>query len=272
MGSCWPDFSACQASGSECGRGPRNAHSRAYLPSSGLSSSVLSHDECSAKGMGNGCMERVREQKMLEIKESAGGSREVFPTTWQTDAGKWAASSIDSNLAASCACTWHTSSAKDRELWLCISSPSTFSIVWGMPAPCQCKLEPVHSGLWAELWARVPWLLQVALRCSHSITWAAAQLLPAFSDQFFLSQSISLWCLRRKVFQGLTSLWFKQDICPKWDGFQKILIKKKKQPNQNPCNVSYFVHFVISPICLSVSWGCTGIDIVVQKLMIPPLC
>lgn len=43
--------------------------------------SVLSHDECSAKGMGNGCMERVREQKMLEIKESAGGSREVFPTT-----------------------------------------------------------------------------------------------------------------------------------------------------------------------------------------------
>lgn len=30
-----------------------------------------------------------------------------------------------------------------------------------------------------------------------------------------------------------------------------------------------FFHYIISPICFSVSWGCTGIDIVEQKLMIP---
>lgn len=42
--------------------------------------SVLSHHEYPAEGMGKGYMKRVSEQKMLEIKQSTGGSRELFPT------------------------------------------------------------------------------------------------------------------------------------------------------------------------------------------------
>lgn len=168
--------------------------------------SVLSHHEYPARGVGKGLMERVREQKMLGIKESARGSRKLLPATWRTDAGKWAASPTDSNLAASSACTRYTSSAKHRELWLCISSSSMFSVVWGMPALCQCELEPVHSELWAELWAGVPWLLQPGepLRCSNSITWTAAQLYARISifASFSCFQSISLWCLGRKGFSG----------------------------------------------------------------------
>lgn len=132
-----------------CGRSPRNAHSRAYLPSSGLSTvrPLTSWISCQrggerVDGKGEGAED-------LGMKQSARGSSKLLPATWQRDAGKWAASPTDSNLSASSACTQHTSPAKHRELWLCIPIHVFCNLRHSSSLPVQTRA----SALWAVSWA-----------------------------------------------------------------------------------------------------------------------
>lgn len=253
------------------GRSPRNAHNRAYLPSSGLSTVCPLTSWISCRGDG----ERVDGEG--EGAEDAGDQTKCrreqgAPAHYMTDrCSKWAALSTDSNLAASSACTRHTSSAKQWRIMAVHFIPIHVfcSLRHASPLPGWTRASALRAETWAvgrgTMTPPGRWtpealpqhhLCCCSALCLHSVT------------SFSHLQPISLWCLGRKGFSGSRFSRFKRDICPKWDGFQKILIKKKTYP----CNISYFVHYIISPICFSVSWGCTGIDIVGQKLMIPPLC
>lgn len=114
-------------------------------------------------------------------------------------------------------------------------------------------------------------LMGELLRCSHCITRAAAQLCACFLATFFFPLFCPFHCNAwvGKAAQGPASVRLKWDICLKWEGFQKNLIKKKYQTH-----AMFLILSITSsaPSVFSVSWGSTGIDIVGQKLVIPPLC
>lgn len=142
MGSCWPDFSACQASRSEAQWQKPKKCSQWSIPAFFWSlprlSSHLMNILTGARERvdGEGVRETLgTEQKMLGIKQSTGGSWELLPATWQADAGRWATLSTDSKLAASSACNQHPSPAEQQ----------TVTAVWFIPAHVFCRLR--HTSL-----------------------------------------------------------------------------------------------------------------------------
>lgn len=164
------------------------------------------------------------------------------------------------------------------DLHLSVLSPSTFSAGWGVPALCQPELEAADGGLRPELWGEEPGRkaaphsgTSLALQQHHPCCCSASCLcfchLFFFFSPFFNAFHCDAWV--GKASQGPTFLWLKWDICPKWDGFQKILIKKRNQTH-----VMFLILSITSsaPFVFLVSRGCTGIDIVGQKLLILPLC
>lgn len=274
MGSCRPDFSACQASGSEAQWQKPKKLSQWSVPAFFWSlpwpSSHLMNIQPGAGERVDG--EGVREtsgteQKMVGIKQSTGGSGELLPATWQADASRWASLSTDSKLAASSACNRHPSPVEGWRVTAVCFIPIHVSrrLRRSSSLPASAGSSAGRAGGWAvgrgtrqkgcSLWVN-PWGAPTASPV------LLLSFVPAFWRPFFFSplQSISLQCLGRKGCSGSCFSAVKVGHLPKMGRFSKKLNKKKIKPMQCflfcPLHHQPHLFSVFHGVPLeSISWG-----------------